>query len=415
MIKLSPNRTALLAACWLAMMCLAPGCFAENWPRFRGPNGSGVASGSDLPSEWSEDHYRWVADLGGSGSSSPVIWHDRLFVTAADGESQQRWLICLDRSDGSERWRAASSFDAYKKHKNNSYAASTPAVDAECVYQLWHSREQTTLIAYDHQGNEIWKHQLGPYLHGQGGATSPIVAGELVIVAHDHRAGSHLLAVDRKTGEPRWKIPREGSRACYSTPCLRRTAAGDTEAIFVHCYEGVIGVNLETGQRRWHVDPFGRDPQRALASPILAGELVIAGSGAVGGDRTIVAIDAESESAEEVYRIERSSPHVPTPLALAGRLYLWNDGGIVSCCDAASGDVIWRKRVGGNYFSSPIAVGDRIFSMDVNGEVVVIASGDEFRLLGRNKIDESSRASLAAADGTLYVRTATKVTAIGPQ
>ena len=120
---------------------------------------------------------------------------------------------------------------------------------------------------------------------------------------------------------------------------------------------------------------------------------------------------AETE-ATEAYRVVRSSPHVPSPLALDGRLYLWNDGGIVTCCDIDSGDVIWRKRVGGTYFSSPIAIGDRIFSIDVTGEVVVIAAGDDFEVLGRTPMGESTRASLAAADGTLYVRTESKVFAI---
>jgi outer membrane protein assembly factor BamB len=400
-------------SCWL----WATPLLAENWPRFRGPDGSGRSDAANIPSQWTDQDYRWVADLGGVGNSSPVIWGDRLFVTAADEPSQQRWLICLNTADGTERWRAESQFTTYKKHKNNSFASSTPAVDESHVYQLWHSKQQTSLIAYDHDGNEVWRYELGPYLHGQGGATSPIVAGELVVVAHDHSAGSHLIALDRDSGQPRWKIPREGKRACYSTPCARTSAGGRMELVFVHCYEGVSGVDAETGRQNWHIDPFGRDSQRALVSPIVSGNLVIAGSGAVGGDRTIVAIAIEGEGADsrcsEVYRLVRAAPHVPTPIVIDDRLYLWGDGGITTCCEADSGEVVWQKRVGGTYFASPIAIGDRIFSIDTTGEVVVIAAGKEFNVLARNSMGEGSRASMAVSDDGLFIRTQSKVFAIG--
>lgn len=388
----------------------------ENWPRFRGVGGAGISSSADIPSQWTEDDYQWVAQLPGIGNSSPVIWQDRLFVTAADEKAEQRWLICLNKSDGTERWRAGESFTRYKQHKNNSFASSTPAVDDKHVYQLWHSKEQTSLIAYDHDGMEIWRHELGPYLHGQGGATSPIVAGDLVVVAHDHKAESFLLALDRLTGEPKWKIPREGKRACYSTPCVRTTNSGKLEFVFVHCFEGVIGVDPGSGKQNWHIDPFGRESQRALASPICTADLVIAGSGAVGGDRQVVAIAIEGDGAKakasEAYRLVRQAPHVPSPLAIGNRLYLWNDGGIATCCDLKTGDVIWQKRVGGNYFSSPIAIGNRIFSIDTTGQVVVIAADDEFRVIARNPMGQASRASLATSDNVLYVRTDSKVFAI---
>lgn len=395
-------------------LLVCPTTFAENWSRFRGNDGAGISESSKIPSTWTEDDYRWTAELPGTGNSSPVIWGDRLFVTAADDQAQQRWLICLSTVDGSEQWRRESKFSKYKTHKNNNFASSTPAVDDRHVYQLWHSKEQTSLIAYDHQGSETWRQELGPYLHGQGGATSPIVAGDLVIVAHDHKAESFLTACDRLTGQPRWKIPREGKRACYSTPCVRTTSGGDTEIVFVHCYEGIIGVDLETGKQNWHIDPFGRESQRALASPIIAGGLVIAGSGAVGGDRQIVAINISGDppQAEEAYKLVRQSPHVPTPLAIGDRLYLWNDSGIASCCDVETGDVIWQKRVGGNYFSSPIAIGDRIFSIDTVGEVVVLAAKDQFKVLARNPMGEGSRATMATSNETLFIRTHSKVFAI---
>lgn len=410
---------------WIGVIAMALTLAARSnsgemdWPRFRGPNGSGHAKVDGIPSQWTNAEYAWVADLPGKGHSSPVVVGQKLFVTAADEDSKTRTLVCYDTRDGSEQWRAEEPFKTYKKHKNNSFASSTPAADADHVYQLWHAKDQTSLIAYDHDGSEVWRYELGPYGHGQGGATSPIVVDDCVVIAHDHKADSFLLALETRSGKVRWKIPRAGKRACYSTPCARTTAVGKTEVVFVHCYEGIIGVDLESGRQNWHTDPFGRESQRALASPVVSGNLIVAGSGAVGGDRQIVVIRVDESGpkpqVEEAYRQIRQSPHVPSPLIVGDRLYLWNDGGIATCCDLSSGDVIWQKRIGGTYFSSPISVGDRIFSIDTTGEVVVIAANDTFQVIARNPMGESSRASLAAADDKLFVRTESKVFAIPTQ
>lgn len=406
------NRTLTIAV--LSVLLAAPGV-AENWPRFRGNNGAGISESVDIPSQWSEADYLWVADLRGVGNSSPVIWEDKLFVSAADEGAGKRWLICLHKATGKVLWRGESEFVKYKKHKNNTYASSTPAVDENQVYQLWHSKQGSPLIAYSHEGIERWRYDLGPYLHGQGGATSPVVAGDLVVVAHDHKADSFLIALDRQTGKPRWKIPREGKRACYSTPCVRN-AGGKQQLVFVHCYEGIIGVDPASGEPSWHLDPFGRESQRALASPVIAGDLVIAGSGAVGGDRQIVAVAVDDDNeASEAYRLIRQSPHVPTPLVMGDRLFLWNDGGIVTCCDADDGSVIWQKRVGGNYFASPIAIDDRIFSISTTGEVVVISADDEFRVIAKNQMEQGSKATMATSDNVLFIRTDSKVFAVAGQ
>ena len=408
---------ARYTSCFVAaLISSTPSAQAEDWPRFRGENGSGISKSAGIPSEWTDANYKWIADLPGHGNSSPVIWTEHVYVTASVDNAGKRHLLCLDKSTGKELWRATDAFSKHKTHKNNSHASSTPAVDNDHVYQLWHSTESTSLIAYDHGGDEVWRYELGGYKHGQGGATSPIAAGDLVVVAHDHKDNSFLLAVDRMTGEPAWKIPRAGERACYSTPCVRRTSAGSDELIFVHCYEGVVGVDAASGTQRWHIDPFGRESQRALSSPIVAGNLVLAGSGAAGGECHLVAIKVDdqgkSATATEAYHLTRQSPHVPSPVVVGDRLYQWNDGGIATCSELETGDVIWQKRVGGKFFASPIAIGDRIFSIDTNGEVIVIAADDEFQILARNPMGETSRATMATSDNILFIRTDTKLFAI---
>lgn len=183
---------------------------AEDWTRFRGSNGSGISDAKGIPSTWSKDDHKWTAHLPGEGCSSPVVWGERLFVTSADADAKMRYLQCLNTKTGAENWRLEFPFESYKKHKNNSFASSTPAVDADHVYVTWFSKTGSPIVAVTHAGEIAWQRDLGPYLHGQGGAASPIVYEGKLIVPFDHSQGSYLAAFSCKTGEPVWQIPREG-------------------------------------------------------------------------------------------------------------------------------------------------------------------------------------------------------------
>ncbi|RMG38126.1 MAG: hypothetical protein D6725_07880, partial [Planctomycetota bacterium] len=385
------------------------------WNRFRGPNGSGVAEGR-APAKWSDSDYLWNATLPGAGHSSPVGGNGTVYVTAADAERGRRFLIALSSRNGSVRWSVEHPFTPKKKHKNNSYASNTPACDADAVYFLQQDRDGSSLTAYDHQGKRLWRADLGPYNHGQGSGTSPIVYQDLVIVANDHGPGSFLAAFDRRTGEQRWRIPREGKRACYATPCVYRPGDRPAEIVFVHSFEGIIGVDPFSGAINWHVDVFGRDPQRAVGSPVTAGSIVVATSGAVAGAKQLVAIRTRRQSdgvAAEVLYHSRKGPHVPTPLIVGeNRLFQLLDIGIAVWSDLETGRPIWQKRIGGTYFSSPICVGGAIYCPDVDGHVVVLAASDTFRELGRSELPEGTKATPAVIDGRLIFRTESRVVAL---
>ncbi|MCH8148406.1 MAG: PQQ-binding-like beta-propeller repeat protein, partial [Planctomycetes bacterium] len=375
-----------LASCVLSMAA-APAA-GQEWTRFRGPNGSGISDAKTVPVSFEASDANWKIELPGIGHSSPVVWGQRLFITSADLDAGKRYLMCVNTADGSIHWTREYPFDKYKKHKNNSFASNTPVVDAERVVVLWQSREASTLIALDHSGKQVWQYDLGPYTHGQGGATSPIVYEDMVIVCNDHKQGSFLLAVDCKSGEVRWKIGREGKRACYSTPCVYKTKDRPAEIIFTHSFEGIVGVDPRTGKQNWMIDVFGTFPQRAVGSPVLAGDLILGGSGAAGGDKNVVAVRPidSADGVKEVYRVTRGAPHVPTPLVVGARVFLWADNGIVTCIKSNTGEKVWRQRVGGNFFGSPICIDGKIYCVDLEGEVVVLAASDEYELLARNPL-----------------------------
>lgn len=413
----SQSRHCVSCLFFLALISPLQWASADNWTRFRGPNGSGVSRAKTVPVEWDREDIRWTVKLPGAGHSSPVIWEDRLFLTSADVEKGLRYLVCLDALSGRQKWTEEFDFKKHRKHTNNSYASNTPTVDAELVYVLWQSPEGSSLSAFTHEGNREWTTDLGPYRHGQGGATSLMLFENLVVVSNDHGKGSFLAAYNKKTGEEQWKIPREGQRACYSTPCVYQVEGRPVELIFTHCFEGVIGVDPQTGRQNWMMDVFGRFAQRAVVSPFVAGEILFTGSGARGGERNIVAIrppDDKSEKPREVFRVSNArTPHVPTPVAYQDWLFLWGDNGIVSCVEIATGKTVWRKRIGGNFFSSPICIDGKLYGVDLEGTVIVLNASDQFAELARNELSRPTRATPAVANGMLYVRTRSHLFAIG--
>lgn len=391
---------------------------AQEWTRFRGPNGSGI-SDTRFPVKWTDKDYKWKISLPGSGGSSPVVWGNRLFITSADVTADKRYLLCIDTKTGKTLWQKPFAFAKYKKQKNNTFASNTPVCDRERVYVLWQGPKKSPVVAFDHQGKKIWEIDLGPYKHGQGGAVSPIVYQDMVIIDNDHKEGSFLLAVDSKTGKQRWKIPREGKRACYSTPCIYQAPGRKPEIIFTHSFEGIIGVDAVTGKQNWHIDPFGRFQQRAIASPVIVDDLIIGSSGFTTGKKNLIALRLRPTTtgvkAEEVYRLTKSVPHIPTPLVYQNRLYLWGDTGIVTCSDAKTGKEIWKGRTSNGFFGSPVCADGRQVCIDKSGNVIILATGDTFQILGKVPLGESSQATPAISGGLMFLRTASHLFALGSE
>ena len=389
---------------------------SQEWTRFRGPNGSGISEATTVPVTWTEKDYNWKIDLPGRGHSSPVVWGTRLFLTGSDSKKGERTLLCIDTADGRIRWRRVFRFKPYKKHRNNTFATTTPAVDGDRVYVLWQSAAGSVLHALDHDGKPAWRFDLGRYKSGHGTGSSPIVHGDRVIICNDHDGESFLVALDRATGKVRWKLPRIGDRACYSTPCVFDPPGRKPEIIFTHSFRGITGVDIESGRRTWEIDVFGRHKQRAVGSPVIFGDLVIGSSGFTNAEKNVVAVrpgDQESGEVKEVYRLQDRVPHVPTPLVTRDRLYLWSDRGIVSCIDARNGKQIWQERVDGSFHGSPVWVGGRIYAASWDGIVTVIDAADEFKVLARNELGEEMRSTPAVSDGVMYCRTVSRLFSIG--
>ncbi|HUG92483.1 MAG TPA: PQQ-binding-like beta-propeller repeat protein [Planctomycetaceae bacterium] len=393
---------------------------ADDWPRFRGPNGGGLSDATTVPTRWSEDDVRWKIPLSGVGHGSPVVCGTRLFVQCEEDEGRQRLVVCIDPTDGRTLWLRRFASATHRQHAKNSFASSTPAVDSEHVYAAWAVPEKLTLVALDHEGETVWERDLGPFRSGHGFAASPIVYDGLVVLGNEQEGQSSLIAVDRQTGATRWQAPRRSQRTTYSTPCVYAPAGRTPELIFTNWRHGITAVDPATGRVNWQISVFDQNqPERAIGSPVVAGELIIGTCGFVNNPKHVVAVrpgageDAREIAVEEVYRIERAVPHIPTPLVHDGRLYLWSDAGIVTCCDVHTGRRVWQRRVGGNFFGSPVCVAGRLFCVNDAGDVVVLAASDEFQELARNPLGEPCHSTPAVANGMMFLRTERHLHAIG--
>ena len=390
-----------------------------NWPRFRGPNGSGqVAADTKLPEEWSEEASAWSVELPGEGNSSPVAWGKRAFVTSSLGRGEQRVLMCFDINTGKELWRRDFLSVTHKRHKMNSYATSSPAVDAGGVYVLWGQPKMIMVLAYTHEGKELWRRDLGSYKSGHGYGVSPIVADGTLVIGNDQEGGNSIVALDTKSGRELWNFPRKALRATYSTPCIRPRDDGGNDVIVADWQQGVSAIDLVTGRQRWSSVVFDiEDKQRAIGSPIIWNDLVIATCGFVTGRKRLVALRpgvSGSPGLVKVFQLDKGVPHVPTPLALDGRLYLWSESGMVTCLTLPGGKVLYdreRTSARGKIFCSPIAVGGSIVNFSTTGDVVVLQAGDEFKVLQEAKLPEGTTATPAVAGGRFIVRTKSKLLA----
>jgi outer membrane protein assembly factor BamB len=222
---------------------------AENWDRFRGPNGAGQSEAAGIASEWTEADYLWKKSLPGVGHSSPVVWGDRVFVTSGDPKSGEQIVLAFDAKSGGQLWEKRFASHTYSMHSDNSYATSTPAADADQLYVLWLDGDRVTLAALTHDGSEVWRHQVGSLVEQHGFGTSPVVVGDMVCVANETNSAdrSIVTGVDRMTGDIRWTVPRSPGKTAFATPCVLESG-GRKLLVMSSMGSGVTAYDPATGE-----------------------------------------------------------------------------------------------------------------------------------------------------------------------
>lgn len=399
---------------WIATT-LVSGSFAQEWTRFRGPNGTGLSDAKTIPAEWRAEDFNWKVSLPGSGHSSPVIFEEKIFLTSTDEAAGKIIALCVKAADGSILWQREFPFAPFQKHKFNSFASATPAVDAERVYFSWSTPARYTVLALDHAGKQVWERDIGPFVSQHGSGASPIVFEDKLILPNEQEGQSFLVAFDRRTGQTRWQSSRRTSSTTYSTPCVYQPKGQKPLLIFNSQAHGISAVDPQSGNLVWeYAKAFDK---RSVSSPLIAGNIIFGSCGSGGGGHYVVAVRAPNAATDKqpelAYELRRAAPYVPTGVVHGDLVFLWNDGGIVTCLHAPSGDVRWQERVGGNFFGSPVLVDGRVFCVSTSGEVVVIEASDRFHVVARNALEETTHATPAVAGGRMYIRTLTRLISVG--
>jgi outer membrane protein assembly factor BamB len=404
------------------------------WPQFRGPNSSGLGEGRPPIHFGPDQNVLWKTAVA-SGLSSPIVWEDRVFLTEVDQPNKQLSTLCIDRRTGKILWRRTVAPEQIEKvHELSSPAGATPATDGESVYVYFGSYG---LVSYDLNGNLQWERRLPLPENPYGAVSSPIVAGELLVLNHQGK-DAYLLGVNRRDGRTVWKTDRSMFQYGWSTPVHWRHDGIDEIVVLGGDFkpnQRLMAYNLSDGAERWWV---GGLPPSGKSTPVIGdGLLFLAAPDIIletaaerkDPDRAaqfyeknaarVMAVSpgttGEVSQANIAWSERRGVPGVPSPLYYNGRLYTFQNGGIVFCRVARTGELLYTSRLGvpGYYYSSPVAADQKVYIASEEGVVVVLDAGEKFNVLATNKLDGIILATPALVDRNIYVRTDNRLYAFG--
>jgi len=384
---------------------------ARYWSRWRGPSGQGLVSGSGYADTWSAtQNILWKTPVPGRGNSSPVVWRDRIFLTAEYDGGRRLSVLAFRRADGARLWEVfAPGGRTGSAHFKNGHASATPLTDGERVYASFGTRG---LLALDLDGKVLWFRDLGPMNAYHGTAGSPLLYRDRVILYQDS-SDAFVGAFDARTGAPIWRTRRDANVG-WGTPVA--IAAGDHDEIIVNGQSRVAAYDPDTGRELW---TCGGTTYEVIPTPVVGSGMVFCASGRAGPTLAIRPGGRGDVSRSHLaWTSPRGSPFVPSPLLLEDYLYMVNDmASIATCIEAATGRTMWQGRLGvaqrEGFSASPVAVDGKVFFTNDDGETFVLRAGPTFELLHVNRIGESTLASPALVDGRWYIRTDRNLMAIG--
>jgi outer membrane protein assembly factor BamB len=426
----------------LALCASLPAAAAvENWPQWRGPAGQGVSTDTDVPTEWAPDkNVLWKAELPGTGMSSPIVWGDRIFLTAViEGDvvpgqravkhrqgQEQDWIhpdsvaadkkhtfkvVALDAKSGKILWdRTAyegTVFDA--RHRRSSFAGPTPVTDGSMVYAYFGPEG---LYAYDAAGTLVWKIVTPFATLGLGTGTSPVLFENLVIIQRDEDNGDHsaVVAYDKKTGKEVWNTKRT-VEITWSTPVLVQ-GGGRTELV-TNGNELIIAYDPATGKELWRTTGV---QSNAIHTPLVGHGLVILTAGYPAKKVIALRPGPVPDGQRVAWEYSRGTGYVISNIVYGDYLYLFTDNGIVTCLDPKTGTVKYeggRIPVPARFMGSPVAFAGLVAMTSEAGDTFMLKGGPTHEIVGKNSVDEAVYSSPAIANGRIYIRTDKHLFAIG--
>jgi outer membrane protein assembly factor BamB len=391
-------------AAGLAVFLLCGLAAADDWAGWRGPRADGTATETGYPVTWdAKTNVRWKTPIPGSGHSSAVVSKGRVFVTSCVEDQRQRMLYCVNRASGKIEWeRVVLTAELEKKHRDNTYASSTPAADGERVYVTFLDYPRVRVYSYDYAGNKLWEKSPGEFHSVHGFCSPPVLYRDLVIVNGDQDAQAYIVALDRKTGEERWRADRPNRTRSYCPPVVVE-AAGRRQLVLTGS-KSVASFDPDTGKQLWVVDG---PTEQFVSSVVYHDGLILLTAGFP--KHWVMAIDPSGSGNVTKTHIRwghiNNGGYVPSPVAHAGKFFAVDDKGMATCWDVKTGEKCWEERLSGaGHHASAVVAEGRVYFVADDGVTHVLKAADPFERLARNPLGEAVRSSPAFSDGEIFLR-----------
>jgi outer membrane protein assembly factor BamB len=398
---------------------------ASNWPQWRGPENDGISKETGLAAEWSESkNIAWKLKMPGMAGSTPAVWGERIFLTSE--EDNDLSLLCID-TGGKALWKTklASGRQRFMRGEGNN-ASPSPSTDGKHV---WAYVGTGDLGCYDFDGKQVWKFNVqdryGNFRIQHGMHTTPLLDGDRLYIQLIHSNGQFVLALDKATGKEIWKVIRKSdgraeNEHSYASPVIWRK--GSNAYLITHGNDYAIAHRLQDGSEIWRVgelnpkDRYRRD-LRFVASPVASQDLIVIPSAK---DHGVVGLKPEAKGLVmpggkyELWRLNRGTPDVPSPLVYNGLVYLCRENGFLICLDAKTGKEQYNQRIHNSiYRASPLAADGHIYLTARDGTVTVVKAGPTFERVAENRLADVFTASPAISNGCIYLRGWNTLYAIG--
>ncbi len=393
---------------------------AENWPQFRGPDGTGHSDARGLPVNWSESkNVVWKTAIHDRGWSSPVVYGKQVWLTSASKDGRQLYVLCLDRDTGKtlKDWKL---FDVEKPqfvHPFNTPASPTPVIEDGRVYVTFGSPGTAAIDTKTFK--VLWERRDFECNHFRGAGSSPIIFRNLLLMHFDGSDNQFVVALDKNTGKTVWqtkrsiefqdldkdgKITAEGDlRKAFSTPHVEQIN-GRWEMISLGA-KAAYSYDPLTGKELWRLEE--RAQHSASTRPVLGFGMIFFPTGFSAGQLFAVRTGGNGliTDTHVAWKVKRGVPNKPSILLVDDAIYMVGDTGIASCIDAKTGEQRWQQRIGGEYSASPVYADGKIWFFSEDGKTTVVKPGRTFEQVGENHLDEGFLASPAIAGKAFYLRT----------
>jgi outer membrane protein assembly factor BamB len=401
-----------------AMLSLTSLAHADHWPNWRGPDNNGVSKEKGLPTSWSETkNLAWKLPLPGKGSSTPIVWGDRIFLTGAENSDLVLWCVS---TEGKMLWKkklAAAVRDVIKKDEANEASAS-PSTDGKHVFAFVATGD---VACFDFDGNEIWhfnaQKRYGKFKIQHGIHVTPILHKDKLYFSLLHELGHWVIAIDKANGKDVWKVQRKSdaegeSKEAYASPVLWKN--GNELNLVVLGADYTTGHRLSDGKELWRLGDLNPKKTyskalRIIASPVATEDRLYVPT-ARGGLMVALkqGVEGEIKAGDkfEAWRIAKGSPDVPSPLIHDDLAYLMRENGVLIVLNAKTGEEHYNQRLSAErYRSSPVYADGKIYAVGRDsGTVSVIKAGPKYELLATNRINDEFSASPAISGGRIYLR-----------